>query len=183
MYINNYERFCVEMAQIRLTAIIPQPLNRLAMLKQLQDGMQKLGEDIRDDFERTVKTWHDKPDFEPAHNKVLLVGANMMKVESVTEDLTYKYVVDGTRPHIIRPRIAKQLRYPGTFSPKTVPGLIDSGPGFSGPPGQRRMEVHHPGVEARHFDRAIRDKQKANAKQIMSSAILLAAASSRHAYP
>jgi hypothetical protein len=153
------------------------------MLKQLQDGMQELGEDIRDDFERTVKTWRDKPNFEPAHNKVLLVGGNMMRVESITEDLTYKYVVDGTKPHIITPKRAKMLRFPGTFFPKSIPGVIDAAPGFSGPPIQYRSGVHHPGVEARHFDKDIQKKQKANAKQIMGAAILLAASSSRHAYP
>lgn len=171
------------MAQIRLTPILPQPLNRLAMLKQLQDGMEELGESIRDDFERTVKTWRDKPVFEPIHNKVLLVGANIMRVESVTEDLTYKYVAKGTKPHTIVPRRAKMLRFPGTFVPKTVPGLIDSGSGFSGPPIEYRNRVEHPGVQARNFDVEIKRKQEANAKQIMGAAILLAASSSRHQYP
>lgn len=174
------------MVQIRLTPILPQPLNKLAMLKQLQDGMQELGESIRDDFERTVKTWRDKPLFEPSHNKVLLVGANKMVVESMTDDLKYKFVNDGTttKPGInIVPRNAKMLRFPGTFYPKSIPGLINATPGFSGPPIKYRSGVHHPGVEARHFDRDIKRKQEANAKQIMSSAILLAASSSRHQYP
>lgn len=171
------------MAQIRLTPITPRPLNKLAMLKQLQDGMEQLGEDIRDDFERTVRTWRDKPVFDPIHNKVLLVGSNIMRVESTTSQLTYKFVVDGTKPHTIVPKRAKMLRFPGTFYPKSIPGLIDATPGFSGPPIEYRNKVEHPGVEARHFDRDIKRKQEANAKQIMSAAILLAASSSRHQYP
>lgn len=170
------------MAQIRLTPIIPQPLNQKAMLQQLYDGMEQLGEDIREDFERTVKTWRDKPTFNPIHNKPLQ-RKNMIYVETMTEDLTYKFVVDGTKAHPITPRRAKMLRFPGTFLPKTVPGLIDSGSGFSGPPIEYRNSVQHPGVEARHFDRNIKDKQTENAKQIMSAAILLAASSSRHQYP
>ena len=170
------------MAQLRLTTITPQPFNHKAVLQQLYDGMQELGEDIRDDFERTVKTWRDKPQFDPVHNKPLQ-RTNMIYVETTTTQLTYKFVVDGTKPHTIVPRRAKMLRFPGTFYPKSIPGLIDSAPGFSGPPIEYRNSVQHPGVEARHFDRSIRDKQKANAKQIMGAAILLAASSSRHAYP
>lgn len=171
------------MAQIRLTAIDPQPLNRLAMLKQLQDGMEQLGEDIRDDFEQTTKTWRDKPQFDPAHNKVTLVGANIVRVETLTEDLTYKYVTKGTRPHDITPKQAKMLRFPGVFYPKTVPGLIDSGSGFSGPPIEYKNRVRHPGVEPRHFDIHIRERQKSNAKKIMDAAILMASSSSKHQYP
>jgi hypothetical protein len=66
----------------------------------------------------------------------------------------------GTRPHIIRPRRAKVLRFkwggPGSYRAKTIKGGRFRGPGkVQGGKTVYRKKVMHPGFEARHFTERI----------------------------
>lgn len=168
---------------ITMKTIVPSKFNAAAMQKQLLLGLETIGREIRDDFERTVDTWHDKPTFEPSSPKPVLRN-DIATVETSTVDKVYKWVSKGTKAHTIVPVNGPYLVFPGVFSAKTAPGTIPAGPGFSGPPMEYRGQegVHHPGVEARRFDELIRNSQEKNAKNIMELAMLQAAKASGHAF-
>jgi len=66
----------------------------------------------------------------------------------------------GTRPHVIRPKRAKALRFPwggpGSYRPKTIAGGRFRGPGkVQGGQIVFRKQVQHPGTKPRHFTRRI----------------------------
>lgn len=167
--------------QIKLTPILPQPLNVSDMMHDLIDGMRDLGVEIRENFEDTTKTWDHKPVWDPP-TSVPKVGTKMISVETTTEDLRYLWVNSGTKKdYPITARRAKTLAFPSQFISKTFPGIIGSGVGFSGDVDRFPKEIIHPGIEARKFDVEIRKRQEKNAKIIMDRAIGLARKSSRHA--
>lgn len=171
--------------QIKMSVIIPQPINVSAMKQEFITAMKDIGVEIRENFEDTVRTWNHKPTFEPA-TMVPRVGVDTITVETLTDDLIYKYVSEGTKtkPGInIVPVRAKKLAFPGTFIPKTFPGIVGSGAGFSGPVDTFRAGVHHPGVKARNFVDEIQKRQEKNAKIILTNTISLVRKASGHAFP
>lgn len=180
----HYEAICAILSDImlRLIPIIPRPLNSAGIKLALIDGMRDVGIEIRDNFEDTTKTWKHKVKFEPLPN-VPVVGIDKITSETTSEDEIYGYVSSGTKAHTILPRRAKRLAFPGQFIPKTFPGIIGSGSGFSGPVDQFRDGVFHPGIDARKFDKEIKNKQSRNFKHILDNAMKIARKASGHAYP
>lgn len=172
--------------QIKITPIIPRPLNIDGIKLALIDGMRDFGVEIREDFEDTTRTWNHKPRFDPPTN-VPKVGVDAISVETSTEDQRYNWVSEGTnvgKPRYpIRPVNAKKLAFPGTFIPKTFPGVIGSGVGFSGPVDEFHNIVMHPGVEPRKFDLEIKNKQEKNFKNHIENALKIGRKASGHAYP
>jgi hypothetical protein len=169
--------------QIKLTPIIPQPLNVSGMIHALTDGMRDLGIEIRENFEDTTKTWNTKARWDPP-TSVPKVGIDMISVETTTEDLRYLWINSGTKKdYPITAVNAKSLAFPSQFIPKTFPGIIGSGIGFKGVIDRFPVTVIHPGVEARNFDTEIKTRMERNAKIIMDRAIDLARKASKHAYP
>lgn len=168
---------------IKMTVIRPKPLNIAKMKHDLIDGMRDIGVVIRENFEDTVKTWSNKPSFQPTP-VIPKVSMDFISVETSVVDDVYTILNEGSKKNYpIQAVNAKALYYPGTFVAKTSPGIIHSGVGFSGPPMVITNRVIHPGIEARKFDETIKDKQEKNAKVILDRAMSLARKSSGHAYP
>lgn len=125
---------------------------RLAFL----NGMRAVGRDVKKDYERTTKTWSEKPEFEIL---ISLVGGPTVLV--ATNSLVYKWVDEGTRPHPIFAGIytgksnKRTLVFPGTFSAKTIPGVLDSRAGSRGGDTVFTPYVQHPGTEPRGFTKKI----------------------------
>lgn len=165
---------------IKFSTIIPRPLNVEGIKLALIEGMRDIGVEIRENFEDTTRTWNHKPRFDPPTG-VPTVGVDEIKVETSTSDKIYTYVSEGTRSHPIFPVNAKALAFPGTFIPKTNPGIIGSGTGFEGGNMQLRKWVAHPGVEARKFDQEIKTRQEKNFIRIMQNAIKISRKASGHA--
>lgn len=172
------------MPQIKLTPINPRRLNVGAMRAQLLIGLKTIGLEIRADFDQTVETWHDKPTFEPFSSDPVVKG-DIARVETSTVDKVFGWVSDGTKPHKILPKNYPRLIFPSVFSPKTIPGTILANPGFSGPPMEIRGQegVNHPGVEARKFDKQIKEREEKNAKNIMRLSMSQAVRVSGHKFP
>lgn len=170
--------------QIRLTPITPKRLNAGAMRAALLQGLRNIGEEIREDFNSTVETWHDKPTFEP-FSALPVVSNDIATVKTLTEDRIYKIISKGAKRHFIYPVNGPNLIFPGTFIPKTMPGVIPAGPGFSGPPIEYRGAegVDHPGVKAREFPKLIKNRQEKRAISIMKIAMSSARRVSGHAFP
>lgn len=157
----------------------PTPLNYQAMRQQLLAGLKRGGDEIRDNFERTTETWKTKPDFEPRSTEPVESNHHAI-VKTITTDDVYGYVDRGTLPHMIYPKNAKRLRFEGTFSAKTVPGVIASVPGFSGPPIIYSDGVAHPGIRPRDFEKTIFEIAKVNLPNYLKDAVSKAQNISTH---
>lgn len=137
-----------------LKPIIPKkpPTNTTKMTRAVLDAIDQETAAIQDDLHKTTRTWKTKVSFRilKAHSEGdTLVGA------SGTDNAIYGYVTRGTRPHIIRPRRARALRFQGGYSAKTRRGLIGSATGGSFGATVFSQGVQHPGNEAREFEEQI----------------------------
>lgn len=120
------------------------------------------------DFENTTKTWNHKPDFELTEDE----GSHDYRIATGTDDEIYGYVDAGTRPHIIRPKRSKYLRFQSGYKAKTKVGVINSYPG--GPFGAdvyTRTFVLHPGFQGRKFTATIAKRRQKTFEQEISQAI------------
>lgn len=150
----------------------PRRLNVGAIRQTVMEFMNQAAEEMHKDFVATQETWNHQVSFD-----VKVDGpsnlAGVFSVNVSTEDNQYKLVDSGAPPHVILPVNANALRFPGTFSPKTVPGVLKANPGFSGPPMKVRDVVLHPGFEARNFDETVaasfKPKFEKNAEKLMKA--------------
>ena len=114
-------------------------------------------------YRRTSSTWGHKPEFralveESEKGFDMLVG---------TDDPAWNWTDQGTKPHIIRPRQAKALRFLSRFTPKTTPGSLAAGKGGAGGDVVIRLIVRHPGTKARRFTAIIQSEMNKEAPKIM----------------
>jgi len=162
--------------------IKPQTLKVDAFRLVFLNALRQAGRDIMADFEKTVASWDTKVVFEM---QISLSGG--LQVEVYTENEIYGYVDKGTRPHDIWPGFytgksdKKVLAFSSTFSPKTIPGVIGSGPGSRGKVDTFRPYVKHPGTKARNFSEEIQKKWQTIFKTRMEQALKQARLASGHA--
>lgn len=157
--------------------IKPARLREDAMRLALLNGMRRMGTKIKADFEKTTATWKHKPKFEVM---VSLTKPGPTVVVD-TNDEIYRYVNDGTEAHVILPKKAKALRFPGTFTSKTVPGVLEARQGSSGGGDVFAKGVLHPGTKARNFDKMIARKWQGLFKREMEAVMRDVAIASGHA--
>ena len=137
--------------------------NWAAMAKEVKRTMDaRVKPALLREFKKVVTDWDHKPGF--AARKYVNKGAIEVAVYPTgTNKKIWRYVSEGTPPHVIRPKHAKTLRFqwggPGSYKPKTTTAPSWGGPGtVSGGKTVYRQEVHHPGTEARNFERYIADQ-------------------------
>lgn len=155
--------------------IKPSRLKDDAMRLALLNGMRKVGTQIKQDFEKTTQTWDHKPKFETL---VSLSGGPTVLVD--TNDEIYHYVSEGTKPHIIRPKRARSLAFPGVYNAKTTPGVLEARSGGSSGDMVYTKEVRHPGTQPRKFDELIAKKWQSKFKREMESIMKEVAQASGH---
>lgn len=163
-------------------AIEPKRLKPDAIRLALLTELGAIGGDIKKDFQKTTATWKKKPKF------VLIKGLKKGLVELLvyTDDPIYYYVDKGTKPHLIWAGIytgkseATTLKFPGTFSAKTIPGVIGSLEGFSGGNPVYTPYVEHPGTKPRGFEKAITELWDKTYALRMDNAMERAAKESGH---
>jgi len=120
-------------------------MQQLAM-KHLEQSMNDFVKLLEGDFQLTVRTWKVKPTFKKSVKK------NNKSIEGKvsTDNDIYRFVSGGTR-----------VRY-ATMTPdfvaKTRPGNIPSGPGRGGVLYISKQKPR-PGIEAREFDKQIKNKR------------------------
>ena len=158
-------------------------LNEAAMAQAITAGMQEVGKEMKKEFEKTTRTWKNKPDFEI----IEAITPNLGKVEVgvFTDDEIYGYVNDGTEPHIIAPKkaggkLAFKWAGPGSYKAKTSPRTISSTSGGSSGGTVVLPYVFHPGTEAREFDETIAEYMQPRFKRTMEKAMSRAAKASGH---
>ena len=137
-------------------------------MARLEEGMKETLKEIDQDFQKTVRTWKRKPNFETLleSSMDLLIGE-----VSTTSDI-YRYVSGGTR-----------VRY-ATMTPdflaKTVPHWVGSRPGRGGLLIVNKKRPR-PGITARKFAENIAKKQFPYFVRRMDSIMQQVAAQSGHA--
>lgn len=134
-----------------LRAILPPTdfIKKMNLVGVIEARLKATGEGMKKDFKKTVSSWDTKVYFQ--------VKLDVVKgtVQVTTRSRIYRFVNEGTKPHIITPKKKKVLRFMSGYSAKTRPGFIgSSGGGSSGSPVFSQV-VHHPGVKARNFTKKI----------------------------
>jgi hypothetical protein len=123
---------------------------------ELQDVVRRANQEIaaemKRDFESTTATWNHQVTF----GQTTHADPEFAQVAVGTNDLIYKFVDEGTRAHGISPkRPGGRLRFqwggPGSYTAKTTPGSLVSGPGGPSGPEVLRYGVWHPGTQGRQF--------------------------------
>lgn len=129
------------------------------------------------DFQVTTQTWEHKPRFYIRRKS----GERFVG----TDHRVYHMLNVGTRPHIIQPKFGRRfgaalmgkrrprLAFFATgFKPKSRPEMIASYKGRqAGKDFRTPLKVHHPGTQARKWDKRIRDKWQHKLHAIMQRAI------------
>lgn len=125
--------------------------------------LREVAQSAQSDFEKTVATWDNPPEFE--------IEERPRSYAVVTDDERYKFVDQGTRPHVIKPTNGNYLAFQGGYQAKTTPRVIGSRSG--GPSGAVvfTQVVNHPGIEAREFTKTIYDKWQDEFPERMQEAI------------
>ncbi len=141
---------------VKLRVFVPKEIfNNAQANRAIQHVMlQKTTREIRQEFNKTVTTWDDKPNFQSDH----YFGTGVMWVKVYTYSTHYRLVNAGAAPHIIRPRRAKMLRFQTQYRAKSRPKLIRSFAGGKSGPYISTPAVSHPGFEAREFDKTIAEE-------------------------
>lgn len=153
----------------KLVAVLPKSVLKTKKLEsELYDVLTKIERNIKDDFEKTVKTWDKKPEFKTTHKGP---DGDDLVLEVSTDNEIYGYVSGGTRPHEIRPRKAKALAFQANYRAKTVPKRLPSRKGGKSGPTVIRQSVQHPGTEAREFEKLIMKRQQPKFRRFVQQAI------------
>jgi hypothetical protein len=95
-------------------------------------------------FEKTTLTWNTHVNF---YKRKIAGGVSVG-----TRSKIYKFVDQGTRPHIIRPKKKRVLKFKANYKAKTRTKVIASyAGGASGKDVYTSKPVRHPGTDPRNF--------------------------------
>ena len=147
-----------------VTALLPKiKIDTSQLESPIVKEMTRQGEIIERMYQRTVKTWKNKPKFK----MTLKRGARtwIMRVGYDPSDgagLIYFWTDHGTDPHPISPKNpGGRLFFRSKFVPKTRSRVIGSRAGFKG--GNLvspKIVKKHPGTKAREFTKTIYNRRK-----------------------
>jgi hypothetical protein len=135
------------------------------MARAITNAMNGVAKDIQVDFKVTTQTFKEQVEF-------VIASPSAYRRTISTVNKIYAFLNDGTPEHDIFPKPGGILRFNTPFKPKTLPNRIASGPGSKGTTEViSKRGVHHPGTEARAFDKAIQAKWEKEFGVIMQRAI------------
>lgn len=112
----------------------------------------------------TTSTWNHKPAFQiDKEPNARVVG---------TDDRIYEIVSEtGSRPHVIRPRNAKSLRFQTGYRAKTRKGVIGSTSGGASGSVVHSKSVNHPGFEPRELVKAVQEQMDITMERLVDEAL------------
>lgn len=162
---------------VKATRRTPSAKQILDRLDQTLTG--RVAQDLTAYFQDIFANWEHKPDISVSLRRE--EGASVLRVAPSGESATiWRWVSKGTPPHPIAARNAPRLVFPfqgagNSYDPKTS----GQGPGsiVYGGPGQRKgklvrpMQVTHPGIEPRQFERWIVAQYQPKFASIMQAAL------------
>jgi len=124
-----------------------------------EEGMKDFVDLVHTDFLLTVKTWKTKPVFQ----KTVKDARKAIKGQVSTDNDIYRYVSAGTK--------VRYATMSMDFAAKTRPGSISSGSGRGGVLFVNK-KYPRPGIEARKFDKQIKDRRKGAFVLIMETRLV-----------
>lgn len=168
------------MSALVIRPISPTTLQVQAMRLAFLNAMRKVATQIKADFEKTTATWKTKVKFEI---QISLAGG--IQVEVFTTNEIYGYVDEGTEAHIIEAKNAPFLVFkwggPGSYSPKTKPGVIGSTGSSQSGTKRAFAAVIHPGNAPRGFTKEIQRIWQTKFEIAMDATMIKVAQASGHA--
>jgi hypothetical protein len=164
------------MPAVLFKPIKPAKFNSAAIQAEIERAAKLVADGIRLDFELTVSKWSRRPKFET----LLQVGPASVEILVGTDNEIYRYVSEGTRPHVIVPKKAKALRFREGYNAKTIPGVIPSQAGGAFGGVVYSQGVFHPGTKAREFEKLIEKEWRPRFKKEMEQAMKAGARASGH---
>lgn len=123
---------------------------------------------IEDDFKKTARTWRTKVDWILIQ---LYPSGNSLTGASGTNNKIYGYVSQGTKPHVIKPKRSKYLRFLSGYRAKTIAGRIGSNAGGAYGTDVYAQTVNHPGTKAREFEETVAAKYQKVIEKRMQEAL------------
>lgn len=152
-------------------------LDKLAgnMIAAERNTLEDLRQGIRADLAKVTATWEHQPVF--FEQKTHAAASNLFpgEIRITTNDAVFRFVDQGTRPHIITARPGHVLAFRGgKYTAKTWPGYITSTRGGAAGPLVFRRSVRHPGTKPRHFTETITKKWQDKAGPLMARRVQMA---------
>jgi len=164
------------MPTLKIEAIRPGKLPTGAeYLKAFEQGTQKAAALVLRDLESTTRTWKHKVAFDVTITRV----QGDYVVAAGTDNQIYGWVNNGTKPHMIRPKRGKYLRFSSGYRAKTRVNIIGSIEGGAFGSDIYSNGVRHPGFPGRNFTRNIAKRRQVTVTQEVSQAIAKVARSAK----
>lgn len=123
------------MSRAKFDVILPTRLPVDVFDKELEKAAREAEADLKKEFEDAVRLWKNPPQF----RGYVRISGTLIYISVGTADPIFKFVDQGTKPHVIKAVRAKMLHW------------IDSDTGED----RFAKEVNHPGSEGRHITDAI----------------------------
>lgn len=153
---------------IRIEALKPGKLpTAQEYVTAMKKAAQKSADLTKRDLESTTRTWEHKPKFAT----FLEENATAFAIFAGTNDDIYRYVDEGTKPHDIKPKRSKYLRFLPIYQAKGRTGVIGSRDGGSSGDPVFSQGVHHPGFAGRHFTVLIAKRRQKTLEQEIDQAL------------
>lgn len=151
-------------------------LDKLAanMIVAERETLEDLRRGIRGDLAKVTQTWAHQPVFFEVKQHAAAGYLFASEIRITTNDHIFRWVDEGTRPHVIMPkRRGGVLVFGAPSVAKTMPGFIASRAGSRGPLRFARR-VRHPGTRPRRFTETITRKWQAQARTLMTRRVKMA---------
>jgi hypothetical protein len=152
-------------------------LGKLAgnMIAAERNTLEEIRQGIRADLDKVTATWNHKPVFFELKTQAAGGALFGSEIRITTNDAIFRFVDQGTRPHMIRPRKpGGVLAFQAGYARKTYPGYITSVKGGKFGPMRYARAVRHPGTKPRHFSETITKKWQAKAGTLMERRVKMA---------
>jgi hypothetical protein len=129
--------------------------------KQVDQVMADTQRDLLKSLNSIVKDWESDVKFQARkYVKANLIAINTFPVGA--DKQVWEFVDKGTKPHTIKAKTSRGLRYKTGYKPKTLPNpaRLASGGGISTGSWRAAKTVNHPGSKPRNFEKVLgRDYQ------------------------
>ena len=141
---------------------------------ELLNALRAEGRAVKKELEKTVRNFRGaRPGFET------LIGLTRGEATVLTGPTgtlkavqKWKWLDEGTRPHVIRARRAPLLRFRLGYNPGTRPGTLTTrGSYYVGAHWRSAKLVHHPGTKAREWSLLVQQRRRKPFIKRMNTAV------------
>lgn len=136
--------------------------------RSLRNAGNRIATRLMNVLKQPTATWVHKPSM----SKKVSSKASGLEITITIDDTPYVILSLGARPHWIRARNAKRLRFDPKTTPKTRPNSLQASAGSKSGEVAFAMQVFHPGITARNFPQLAIDKIKDEAQNIINNEML-----------